>query len=477
MFAEAPVGHQRDGMSKQILPRTEIRFHPASHQDEAGRIFYWRDELFRGISPQSGPFLTNFVQGGAMQKLVRDKLLIETEITPYETEGFPVVLRHRRLPFVSYPFEWPGPMLKAAALLVIDLAISLAGSDLMLKDAHFWNVLFDGPRPVWIDLPSIVARAGNEQWPAAAEFHDECVYPLILMSQRRESLARWLVSQDNGVPHAELETLDLSRSMGAGIATLARRHLPQRPRAILNKALHPLRLLWPKKVTEDDAPVSFLPQLDELKAEVKSIPLSFAGPGAAHPSAEPGRDWNAKQLGVQKVLSRVRPQTVLDIASGSGWFSELAAHFAGQVVAFDIDPKAAAQLFASAHARSLPILPLVMDFTRPTPACGLANHSHIAALERFPCEMVLMLGFLHELVFKYRRLGLNEICDGLAAFSKRWVVVEFIPGDDPQVAEFQSDWFADYTIENFTKALRRHFPKIETYPSEPASRVLIVGEK
>ncbi len=143
-----------------LISSDEISFHPGSFQDEAGRLFYWREELFRGISAQSAPFLTDFVQGDAMQKLVREKLLIETEIAPFATEDFPLVLRHRRLPFVSYPFEWSGPMLKAAALLVIDLAIALFGLDLMLKDAHLWNVLFDGARPVWIDLPSIVPPRG-----------------------------------------------------------------------------------------------------------------------------------------------------------------------------------------------------------------------------------------------------------------------------------------------------------------------------
>ena len=125
----------------------------------------------------------------------------------------------------------------------------------------------------------------------------------------------------------------------------------------------------------------------------------------------------------------------------------------------------------------LSILPLLMDFTRPTSARGLANHSHIAATERFPCEMVLMLGFLHELVFRYRRLGLNEICDGLALFSKRWVVVEFIPGDDPEVGPLWSNWFADYTLDNFKRALSRHFPKIEVLPSHPAPRVLLFCDR
>ena len=57
---------------------------------------------------------------------------------------------------------------------------------------------------------------------------------------------------------------------------------------------------------------------------------------------------------------------MLDIASGSGWFSGLAAQFGGAVVAFDRETEAVARLFMAAGARDLSILPLVMDFTRPT---------------------------------------------------------------------------------------------------------------
>ncbi|MGI8437857.1 MAG: class I SAM-dependent methyltransferase [Chthoniobacterales bacterium] len=461
---------------KQVLSQDEVRFHPASYQDEAGRLFHWEGGLYRGISAASAPFLAGLVESAAFQKLVADKRLIETEIAPFAIEGFPLVLRHRRLPFVSYPFEWSGPMMKAASLAVIDLARALARADLMLKDAHLWNVLFDGSRPVWVDITSIVPLEGRKEWPAAAEFHDECVYPLILLAQGRPSLARWLLAQDNGMPHDELETLGLARSVSADVATLARRHLSERHRRILRRTLQPLRHLRSQKPTPP-ATFSLPQQLEALKAEIENISLPATGTRAAHPPATPEQSSDAKQRSLQKILDQTKPRTVLDLASGSGWYSELAANFAAHVVAFDSDATAAAQLFRNAEARQLSILPLVMDFTRPSPSRGLASHSHIAATERFPCEMVLLLGFLHDLVFRYRRLGLNEICDGLAAFSQRWVVVEFIPGDDPEVAALQSDWFAGYTLENLKTALSRYFPKIEIFPSQPDSRVLLLGEK
>ena len=49
-------------------------------------------------------------------------------------DGWSALLRHERLPFVSYPYEWPFSMLQRAALLQLDLLIASVESGLMLKD-------------------------------------------------------------------------------------------------------------------------------------------------------------------------------------------------------------------------------------------------------------------------------------------------------------------------------------------------------
>lgn len=461
---------------KEIIPSDEVRFHPLSFQDEAGRLFQWRGGLYRGISAGKAPFFTNLLQGAAGRELIADGLLIETEVTPYALEGFELVVSHRLLPFASYPFEWSTAMFKAACLTIINLAIGLARHDLMLKDAHPWNVLFDGCRSVWIDLTSIVSAQGSRIWPAENEFYDNCLHPLQLMAQGRGKLARAIIAESEIVQRGDLEQLGGSRSLLIDVTTALLSHVPEEKRRVVRKTLRPLRSVMSRK-SGPAATVPLWQRLEHIRQEIENIEVPFGEAAASPHTFEPNEKWDAKERSVYQILRQTMPRTVLDIASGAGWYSELAAHFSEDVAAFDTDPEAVGRLFASARARGLSILPLIMDFTRPTAARGLANHSHIAATERFPCEMVLMLGFLHDLVFRYRRLGLNEICDGLALFSKRWLVVEFIPGDDPEVGALRTDWFAGYTLENFKHALSRHFSKIEVLPSHPEARVLLFCER
>ena len=461
---------------KKTIPSNEISFHPLSFQDEAGRLFQWQGGLYRGISAGSAPFLAQLVQGDAVRDLIAAGLLVETEATPLALEGFDLVLKHRSLPFASYPFEWCAAMFKAAVLTIINLAIGLARHDLMLKDAHPWNVLFDGCRPVWIDLTSIVPGNGSRAWPAESEFYDNCVHPLLLMAQGREKLARSIIADSEVVQRADLELVGGSRSLLVDVTTALLSRVPEEKRRAVRKRLRPLRSVLANK-SKASPEIPLVQRLEQIKTDVENIRVPPGKPKSSDFNFQPNESWNAKQRSLHQILGQKKPRTVLDLASGSGWFSGLAAQFSDAVAAFDTEPEAVAHLFAAARAGDLSILPLVMDFTRPTSARGLANHSHIAATDRFRCEMVLMLGFLHDVVFRYRRLGLNEISDGLALFSQRWVVVEFIPGDDPEVGSLLSDWFAGYTLDNFKRALQRHFPKIEVLPSHPSSRVLLLCER
>ena len=73
--------------------------------------------------------------------------------------------------------------------------------------------------------------------------------------------------------------------------------------------------------------------------------------------------------------------------------------------------------------------------------------------------------------------SLHSTLNPLAAYTKRTLVVEFPPKDDIHVSQWMTDRHAWYTVENFTAALRRHFPKISPVASLPAPRVLLVCER
>jgi len=87
---------------------------------------------------------------------------------------------HERVPFPSYPYEWPAEMLHAAGILTLDLALKALDDGYGLKDASPYNVLFRGPRPVFVDVLSFERRdARDATWRAYAQFVRTFVLPLL----------------------------------------------------------------------------------------------------------------------------------------------------------------------------------------------------------------------------------------------------------------------------------------------------------
>jgi hypothetical protein len=465
------------------IPYHEVDFHPHSYGDPAGRLFRWNGQLYRGIGSEWAPFFTQLFQDSVIHRLVGHGLLVETELTSLTLDGYGLVVQHRYLPFTSYPEEWCAAMLKDAALLVVELLTELAHYGLTLKDGHPWNVLFDAGKPVYVDLSSIIPAKGDSEWPGYGSFCQFCLYPLILMTHEQERIARRLLPEYEGVLESDLLTLTRGSALSSSIPAVTRCLAAVLRRVshcgLRNRGLRPIPSLFWKPARSRESSLVFL---EKVRREVESITLPPVETNRskhqkdAVPSLAPQDAWTAKQRGLHKILTERRPRSVLDIGSNTGWYSKLAALLGSQVVSFDTDPAFLTQLYNDARDKRLSILPLVMDFTDPTPSRGLSSHWAIAAAERFQCDMVFALELVHRVVFK-RYLTFEPIVDGLASFSRRWLVVEFVPREDLEVGKLWSSRFSWYTLDNFINALGKRFFGVEIMPSSPEPRVLLLCKK
>ena len=464
-----------------MIPLQEVNFHAHSFADPGGRVFYWGDQLYRGIHAASMPFIKELFENGIISNLVEQGLLIGTELTDYTFDKYPLILRHRTVPFASYPQEWCPAMLRDAALTIIELAIALARHSLTLKDAHPWNLLFDTYKPVYVDLGSIAPMDGVSTWPAYPEFCHFCLYPLLLMAQGHDRIARLLMCEDQGVLNSEVfklaplvlpETMLWSgRRMMPYLKNRAQRILASGPADAPDTAQ---RLTRSQKL--------LLGFLENVRQQVESINLSSfdveprAGNDPARPAGEVPGTLIAQQVRVCQILAQLRPASVLDIYSGTGWYSQQAARSGSQVVAFDPDLTSVTSLYREASEEGLPILPLFMDFTKPTPARGLGSYSSMAATDRFQCEMVLALGLLDHPTLD-KRIRLDTIIDGLSLFAKRWLVVEFIPHKGGINGDAAPEKSSPHTFEDTISSFERRFRRVTKVLSHSEKRVLLLCEK
>src|SRR3954453_11498669 len=120
---------------------------PGSFRDPESRVFYVDGEVYRALSSEGLADFEVLEQSGLLddERIVRtgraDAAPAINDLLAKDVAG---VLRHERLPFVSYPYEWTFSMLKDAALLQLDLLLLSLGHGLVLKDSTPYNVQFKG---------------------------------------------------------------------------------------------------------------------------------------------------------------------------------------------------------------------------------------------------------------------------------------------------------------------------------------------
>ena len=86
----------------EMIPANEQRWLSESFVDPNGRVFEWRGELYRALEPEYAARWKQWSERGVIAGLVRDGLLIESELTRFTTEVGNAVLHHRRVAVQSY---------------------------------------------------------------------------------------------------------------------------------------------------------------------------------------------------------------------------------------------------------------------------------------------------------------------------------------------------------------------------------------
>jgi hypothetical protein len=460
--------------------------HPSSYVDPAGTIFEAEDQIFRGIRPEFAEFYSDLLKNAVICKMLGQTIVeteIDTSVAP-DIKGYDLILRHRRLSPRSFCYEWPALMLKDAALLTLDICIDLSPEGLVLQDAYPWNILFENTRPLLVDFTSIIPEDKNLPWVAYHQFCQFFLYPLILSCYLPSRVRRLLLMDHiGGIGDCEFRAM-MPRRAAVRLPWLISRILM--PRAILAITRW---LKMEKKIIDLSADLSpgreaRLRFFQSLRKNVTAIPVKI------HKSlwyqyytdiesffAE--SEFNPKQAAVADILEKIRPKTVVDIGCNRGGYSILAAQRGAQVIAFDTDEDSVAFLYETAKEKQLPILPLVMDFLNPSPGCGWRTQQFAAAPSRFRSEMALGLALVHHLGITQRQT-FERIVLALADYAETWLLTEFIPMDDPRVQELMAthrremDW---YSLENYLEALSGPFSRIDTFPSHPEGRILILCQK
>ena len=462
---------------------------PRSFRDPDAFLVEHEGRLIRAVRSHAVEAFRTMLGHPVIRRWMDDGRLVRT--TPIPADSLPATLaafdcqyfEHERIPFISHPCEWAPEMLSAAGELTLDLARELMPAGMQIKDATPANVLFRGPQPVFVDVPSIVAREpGNCLWIARHQFETTFLLPLVASVEAGLPIA-WTVSN----PVAGLSHESLARILGA------RRWLGPKlwrsvalPAALAASAAAGAGSRSMQKM-EDDRKAQFVLGRAQagLARELRHWTARLAARGSHWQAYTATRqhygdaDLATKKGFVSEVVEATAPRTVLDIGANTGEFSEIAARSA-EVVAMDIDERSVAAIFRRARDAKLRILPLVGNFGRSTPALGWRNQETDAWLARAAgrFDLVLMLAVVHHLRVA-EGVPLAEQFEAVAGLTRRHLLVEHVPVTDPMfaaIARGREPLYRDCERPGFEAALSGLF-EIERTRELSNGRVLYLARR
>ena len=436
---------------------------PGSFRDPDSRVYRDGEEILRALSQSGLEDWERLAGTRFFAELQKAGKIIPThrlDSEPVEaTQGLPVAatLRHERVPFVSYPYEWPFAMLREAALLQLELLRAALGEGMILKDASPYNVQWRGSRPVFIDIGSFERLREGEPWAGYRQFCSLFLYPLMIQAYANLPFQPWLRGSLEGIAPAEARAvLRGRRALRRGVLThvalharLERREGDRDTRTELKRAGFRKELI--------EANVARLEKLvGRLDWGSSATAWSGYGERVHYEPSELAR----KDRFVETACSGRGARLVWDLGCNDGRYSRIAAEHSDYVVAVDGDHATVDALYRNLRdAGDERIHPLVMDLADPSPDRGWRGLERTRLERRGQPDVVLCLALVHHLSIA-ANVPLTEVVEWLASLGGV-VVVEFADRGDAMVerllARKRDEAHPDYTVDRFERELGERF--------------------
>jgi hypothetical protein len=451
--------------------RTNIK-HPSSFRDPSGHIFVENDTIFRRINASYFQQFTTLSVSGLYETLTRNGLLISHEIIE-QTADYKII-RPEHLDLITYPYEWSFSQLKDAALLTLEIHQTALKHGMVLKDATAFNVQFHKGKPIFIDTLSFDIYKDGDPWTAYGQFCRHFLIPLLLMKYIAPDLNKLQMCFLDGVPVEVASTMlpaktHFSPFITANIHMHAKAHRKYKD-TFATKSNPRLALR-----THNNILMSMVSYIKGLKLKSQTEWSEYYG---QINYADKG--FKFKEDTVHHWINKHALQRIWDIGGNDGHFARLIQDSCEIIVCTDLDPVAVdANYRATRQDGAHKIVPLMVDYTNPSPGLGFSNKERadfFTRMEGLQIDCILALALIHHL-----SISANCTFEMLAAsFSQTadFLLIEFVDPTDSWADKLlgskrsDRDLFGFYNRQNFETVFSKYYDFLETAQVPMSKRTL-----
>ena len=463
------------------IPPDEIQYSNLSTSDHVGRVFHWRGGIYRGINVQAAPQVRALFESGCLDELIERGLFPRSTITDDALEGFALVVKHEAIPIVTYPHEWSFDMFRDAALAVLEVNTTAARFGWALKDAHPYNVLFHGARPMFVDLGSFTQTPPGAASIVGTAFLNFFWYPLAIWASGDTFLARRVISCANELmPDVSWAYYQHPTWRGRSLQRLNR--VMRRRTNLMSRGAHMLdyRPSLRRAATSmvNHLPAELLVCTPDLMRQ-KIVNLAPPTPSSEWHDYQ-GEYFQGDERAttprfdrIVEIIESLDCESVVELAGNRGLLSLLLFEKTSvqSILSTDNDSNATNRFHLDCRKLGAPsdkiMQAAVLNFMVPE-----INFYSAPPPVRFRADLVTALAVTHHLILT-QNFDIREILRTIAGYTRRFALVEFMPLGlwNGKTAPPLPDW---YTLEWFQQAFSEFFDVLLVEEVE-TNRVLHLG--
>lgn len=455
----------------------KFKIENSSFRDSSGFLFYIENELYRVINSSYKEQYDHLINSELYKKLTENNLLIShEEINNLEIDySYYKIIKPKKIPFVSYPYEWSFSQLKDAALLTLRIQKGAMKYGMTLKDGSAYNIQFFNGKPIFIDTLSFEMYEDGQIWKPYKQFCQHFLAPLALMSKKDIRLNLLSKTFIDGIP-LDLTAKLLPKTTFGNFGLMAHIH------AHAKSQKHYENKEDTKIKERTISKRSFEGLTDNLDSSIKKMTWKEDNTEWGNYYSDTNyseESFEEKKKIILSTLEKITPRIVWDLGANTGIFSRLASDQGINTISFDIDPLAVEKNYLeSLKNNEQNILPLILDLTNPSSNIGWNNDERISFLQRGPADLVFALALVHHLAIS-NNVPLYKIAEFFSTISK-FLIIEFIPKSDSQVKRLlttREDIFKNYDEQNFEKEFSKFFKITSSQKLVESERTIYIMEK
>ena len=451
---------------------------------DVGRVFQWKGKLFRAIRQDRVETVRRLFNSGLIEALVNEDLFVRSNITEHEIDGYGLIVEHELVRVVSYPREWTFSMLKDASLLVLRVNEISNKYGYQITDCHGYNILFSGNYPVYIDLGSFSPFQPSD---SSLQFLDEFLrsyyYPIEIWASLGAAWGTRAVPR----PASPMDTEDYLRCRWPifrwPIAQTASKFVSKVQLACSysdemfdkQKTVYPSwKIFIAKKCRSIGRSIISIKSLRRCIQRIKQRKdkTQWSNYQDSFKNKNHEITLSPRLQYVVNLLVTLDVQSVLEIAGNQGILARALKKLKPNllITCTDADESAIDKGFCASKVEDLSINWAVLN-----PFFTELNSTEDSPVSRFQADAVVVLALSHHLVLT-RGLQLDWVLNMLAQYSRKYMLIEFMPLGLYVAGQESPSPPAWYNKDWFQREFEMHFDVIECTPIEE-NRILFFGCK